>query len=504
MRTNSAMRVALVLSLYSLLLSGGAAAAAPPSRPNASRPNILFIILDDWGANHASVHGVPWIQTPNIDRVAREGVIFTNCFTNNPKCSPCRASILTGRNTWQLAEACNHFGVFPHRWPVYTELLEEAGYLVGYTGKGWGPGDFRAGGFEENPAGKAYNRRRITPPQAGISAIDYAGNFEDFLKDRKEGQPFCFWLGPTEPHLPYEQGAGRRAGKNPKSVRLPAYYPDSDVIRNDFLDYATEVEWADQHIGRALKLLEESGELDNTVIVITSDHGPPLPRMKGQIYEHGFHIPLYIRWGAGTKGGRTVEDFINVRDFAPTFLELAGVDVPESMTGTSFVYALKSEQSGWIDRNRNWIVIGKERHDIGRPYDQGYPVRAIRTPEWLYVLNYHPERWPVGNPETGYRNCDASPTKWLLLSRFDQYYRLNFGKRPREELYHVASDPDCVKNLADQAAYRHIKVALKEKMLQELRRDRDPRVFGNGDIFETYEYVGNRGHSYDAWLEYSR
>lgn len=498
------MRCRVIWTLLFAMSSLAVPLASGQASEGQTRPNILFIILDDWGANHASVHGVPWISTPNIDRVAREGVIFSNCFTNNPKCSPCRASILTGRNTWQLAEACNHFGVFPHRWPVYTELLEQAGYHVGYTGKGWGPGDYRAGGFEENPAGKAYNRRRTQPPQSGISNIDYAANFADFLQDRKEGQPFCFWLGPTEPHLPYEQGAGRRAGKDPSTVQLPAYYPDSNVIRNDFLDYATEVEWADVHIGRALKLLEETGELDNTVIVITSDHGPPLPRMKGQIYEHGFHIPLYIRWGAVTAGGRTVEDFINVRDFAPTFLELAGVEIPQTVTGTSFLYALRSDKSGWIDPSRNWVVVGKERHDIGRPYDQGYPVRAIRTTEWLYILNYHPERWPVGNPETVYRNCDASPTKWLLLSRFDDYYRLNFGKRPREELYHVATDPDCVKNLASDPRYRRTKVLLREQMLRELRRDRDPRVFGNGEVFETYQYVGRRTHSYDAWLEHSR
>ncbi len=468
----------------------------------SERPNILFIILDDWGAGHASIHGVPWISTPNIDRIAREGVIFSNCFTNNPKCSPCRASILTGRNSWQLAEACNHFGVFPHRWPVYTELLEEAGYLVGYTGKGWGPGDYKAGGFKQNPAGKAYNQHRLKPPQAGVSAIDYAANFAEFLQQRKPGQPFCFWLGPTEPHQPYEQGIGIRRGKRPEQVKLPAYYPNARIIKSDFLDYATEIEWVDQHVGRVLELLEEAGELDNTVIVVTSDHGPPFPRMKGQIYEHGFHIPLYVRWGQGTKGGRVVEDFINVRDFAPTFLELAGVPVPPSVTGRSFVYALRSEQSGWIDRSRNVVLIGKERHDIGRPHDWGYPVRAIRTPEWLYILNYHPERWPVGNPETGYRNCDASPTKWLLLSRFDEFYRLNFGKRPRHELYRVSEDPDCVRNLAYDPRYRAVKQKLREQMEELLRRDGDPRVLGNGDVFETYEYVGRKSHGWDAWLKY--
>ncbi|WP_145268409.1 sulfatase family protein [Tautonia plasticadhaerens] len=484
-----------------------AAATAPGSTVGAGqqgRPNILFAIADDWGRDHAGAYGCTWVGTPAFDRVAREGVLFSNCFTSNPKCSPCRASILTGRNTWQLEEACNHFGLFPHKWPVYPDLLERAGYHVGYTGKGWGPGDFRAGGFDRNPAGPGYSEHLARPPHASMSNVDYARNFEAFLQDRGEGEPFCFWYGATEPHRAYEEGAGLRAGRDPESVTVPSYYPDNGTVRSDLLDYALEVEWFDAHLGRMIDHLESIGELEDTIIVVTSDHGMPFPRVKGQIYDDGFHLPLAVRWGAEASPGRVVEDFINVRDFAPTFLEAAGVEIPGSITGRSFLALLSSDGSGWVDESRNRMLVGKERHDLGRPLDAGYPVRAIRTPEYLYVHNFEPDRWPAGNPETSYPNVDNGPTKTLLASRFDDFYRLSFGKRPREELYVVSEDPDCVRNLARDPEHRAIKERLRDEMETALRAEGDPRMLGMGWIFDTYEYTGPRNHSYEAWLGHHR
>lgn len=480
-----------------LLLIGAelVAAADPP------RPNVLFAIADDWGHGHAGIYGCKWVKTPAFDRVGREGVLFENCFTSNPKCSPCRASILTGRNSWQTEEACCHFGIFPNKWAVFPDLLEEEGYCIGLTGKGWGPGDYKAGGFARNPAGPSFDKRKVAAPQSGIGSNDYAGNFRDFLATRKNGQPFCFWYGASEPHRTYEVGSGVRAGKDPRLVDLPKFFPDSRAIRSDYLDYALEVEWFDSHLGRMLEILADTGELENTIVVVTSDHGEPFPRVKGQIYERGFHLPLAVRWGKRAKGGRTVSDFVNVRDFMPTFLEAAGAKVPESVTGRSFLPALASEKSGWIDPARNRMLVGKERHDLGRPDDLGYPVRALRTPEYLYVRNYEPDRWPAGNPETGYRNVDGGPTKEFLLERFDRFYKLGFGKRPAEELYRVDRDPDCVENLATVEGHAEVNAKLRTEMENLLKADADPRVMGRGAIFDTYKYVGDRKHAYDTWLQ---
>src|SRR4051794_19582640 len=170
MSKNDAVRrtIGATLSLGLLLgwLSPPTLGDEPPR--TGRRPNLLLAIADDWSNGHSSIAGCRWVKTPAFDRVAREGALFSNCFTNNPKCSPCRASLLTGRNSWQLEEAMCHFGVFPAKWPVYPDVLEQAGYLVGHTGKGWGPGDFKAGGFKRNPAGPAYQEYKNKPPYQGI------------------------------------------------------------------------------------------------------------------------------------------------------------------------------------------------------------------------------------------------------------------------------------------------------------------------------------------------
>ena len=492
------------LSLLAVLLCACPTPArdeADDAKPAADRPNVLFVIADDWGWPHAGVLGCDWVATPNFDRVAQDGVLFKNCFTSNPKCSPCRASILTGRNTWQTGAAINHFGIFPHDWPVYPEVLEKAGYKVGYTGKGWGPGDYEAGGFDRNPAGPNYSRIKTQPPYGGIANTDYAANFAAFLDEKKEGEPFSFWLGTHEPHQVYEIGSGVRSGKKPGDVDLPGFYPNDKTIRKDLLDYSLEVEWFDTHLGRALKHLEDRGLLENTLVVVTSDHGMPFPRVKGQIYEWGFHIPLAVMWPAKVKAGRTVEDLINVRDFMPTFLEAAGVEVPPSVTGTSILGILTGTAQGWVE-GRKVMLVGKERHDVGRPDDAGYPVRAIRTDQYLYVHNFTPDRWPAGNPETNYNNTDDSPTKTALISRFNRWYQLSFGKRPAEELFDIQSDPDCLQNLANDPGHRAAKHDLTTRMFKMLADEGDPRALGREEIFHTYRYTGNSTHGWEDWARW--
>lgn len=485
----------------SVNLTAGLAAAAATAQ-TASRPNVLFIIFDDWGHQHAGAYGCTWVKTPNFDRVAREGVLFRNAFTSNPKCSPCRATILTGRNTWQLKEAISHYSIFPPDFAVYPDTLEAAGYFVGLTGKGWGPGDFQSTGWKRNPAGTPFTKRTTKPPYTGIANNDYAANFDDFLTARPAGRPFCFWMGFQEPHRAYEEGSGLRAGRKPADVTVPKYLPDDAVIRNDLNDYALEVEYADAHIGRALAKLEAIGELDNTLVIVTSDHGMPFPRVKGQIYEDGFHLPLAVRWPKQIPAGRTVDDFINTRDFAPTICEAAGVTPAGTVTGKSFLDVLKSKQSGTIDASRNTMLVAKERHDIGRPNDAGYPVRGIRTREFFYARNYEPARWPAGDPETGYRNVDDSPSKRQVLNKFDDYYRMSFGKRPAEELYDIQADPECLNNLAANPKYALEMRKLRDRMEEMLRAEGDPRMLGRADFFDTIRYTGPRGHSYDEWLKH--
>ena len=491
-----AMRIPLFLLSLLCIFSGHAFSA------DAEKPNILFIIFDDWnGSTHAGVAGCDWVKTPNFDRIAREGVLFKNAFTSNPKCSPCRASILTGRNTWQLREAVSHGGYFPAGFETYPDLLEKCGYTVGLTGKGWGPGDFKGlAKRTRNPAGPNFDQKNQDVPTTGIAKNDYPANFEAFLAQREKGKPFCFWMGFHEPHRPYELGSGVRLGKKLEDVKVPAFLPDNAIVRGDLADYAIEVEWGDTQIGRALKILEAAGELDRTLVVVTSDHGMPFPYVKGQIHEDAFHLPLAMRWPRAIKAGRVVEDFVNVRDLAPTYMELAGLKPHEQMTGKSLVNILRSEKSGWIE-NRDTMLAGKERHDIGRPHDWGYPVRALRTKDFLYVHNFHPDRWPAGNPETDFGNCDPGPTKEVIKLLGGYYYDLSFGKRLPDELYDLKHDPECVNNLASDLAHAQTVEEMRYTMMRMLKEEQDPRALGDEAIFDTYEYLGNRAKSFDTWLK---
>lgn len=467
------------------------------------RPNILFAIADD--ASHFGTYGHAFVKTPACDWLAKNGVLFRNAFTSNPKCAPSRATILTGRYPWQLKDACNHNCYFPPDYPVYPDLLEQAGYFMGYTGKGWGPGNYERAGYSHNPAGHEFNRFILTPPDGSrICDCDYTENFRDFLRQRPADMPFCFWYGCREPHRKYNYGEGLRGGKRLEEVgELPSYWPDEERVRVDLLDYAYEVEWFDLHLGKMLKLLEECGELDNTLIIATSDNGCPFPRVKGQMYEQDFHLPLIARFGTRSGAGRQIDDLIQFSDFAPTFLEAAGVPVPESITGKSFWNLIVSDQSGRVDPERRFAYFGREKQDVGRENDLGYPVRCVRDYRYLYIRNFAPERWPAGNPETGFTNCDSSPTKTAVLELHekgdDTYFTPCFGKRPLEELYDITTDPECMKNLASDPAFEKERGYYWEVLQSFLRETGDPRIFGNGDVFEQYPHSKIGMH---AWAHY--
>jgi|GEM_PF-63279 len=466
----------------------------------AERPNILFAIADDWSFGHAGAYGCSWVDTPNFDRLAREGILFQRAYTPNAKCAPSRAILLTGRNSWQLERAGNHMAFFPAKFGGWMERLAAAGYTSAFTGKGWGPGFANdAEGKRRKITGTAWTKLKAKPQAKAISNNDYAGNFAAFLQAQPDKKPWAFWYGTTEPHRGYELGVGVKRGKKLADVEVPAYWPDTPEVRGDMLDYAVEVEHFDTHLGRIVDTLEKAGQLDNTLIVATSDHGMPFPRCKGQAYDDSNHIPLAIRWPDGIEGrGRVVEDYVSHADFAPTFLQAAGVAEPgpimQPITGRSLFDIFAVDGSGQVVAERDHILVGKERHDIGRPNSWGYPIRGIHVDNKLYLQNFETGRWPGGNPETGYLNCDASPTKTVLLNQrregYTPFWLQNFGKRPAEEMYDVANDPDCVDNLAEDPKHQELKAALKKRLFDSLKAEGDPRMDGKGHVFDRYPYSG--------------
>lgn len=460
----------------------------------SKKPNILICIADDAGHMGKSVS---WVNTPAFDRVASEGISFSNAYTPNAKCAPSRACLLTGRNSWQLKEAANHWNNFSAEFRTYPETLKDFGYFTGFTGKGWGPGNpGEVDGKTRELCGNAWSSIKREVPTNSIATTDYAANFIDFYNHKQEDQAFCFWYGAREPHRRYEYGSSLKAGKKLSDIKeVPPFFPDNDIVRTDILDYALEVEYFDSHVTEILDFLESKGELDNTIVIVTSDHGMPFPRAKSDEYDDSNHIPLAIMWGKEIKNpGRVIDEYISLIDIAPTFFEAIGLNWEETgmqeTPGTSLLPFLKGENKGF----RDFVLIGKERHDVGRPNDYGYPIRGIVRGDWMYLRNYRPDLWPAGNPECGYSTVDGSPTKTeVLKSRHNPETKYlwdwSFGKRPVEELFYLPDDPYCINNLAMNAKHKPVKDELISKMEEELKKQGDPRMFGNGDIFHTYYYT---------------
>ncbi|WP_439130879.1 sulfatase family protein [Polaribacter sp.] len=493
----------LIFLVFSIFLL----ARCTENKKETQRPNILFCIMDD-ASPHMSAYGYDWVNTPAFDKLAANGILFTNAYTPNAKCAPSRASLITGRNSWQLEEGANHVNNFPAKFRTFPEVLRENGYKTGKTGKGWGPGDpGKINGEKRLLIGESYNTIKTKPWANKMSNEDYASNFNEFLKDTTD-KPWFFWYGAREPHRRYEYGSGVRKGRKITEIdSVPSFWPDNEVIRNDMLDYALEIEYADSHLEKMIEELEKQGVLDNTIIVFTSDHGMPFPRVKAQEYKYSNHVPLAIMWGKGIKNpGRTVKDMISFIDFAPTILELAGIDYQKSgmksSPGKSLTDIFNSEKSGQVNPERDMIVIGKERHDYSRPNNQGYPIRGIMSEDYLYLYNYDISLWPAGNPEIGYLDIDGSPTKTEILNLFregkeDKYWKCSMGKRTtNEEFFNIKNDVECMNNLAFDANLQGLKSDMKDRMEKILKDQKDPRMFGNGNVFNTYGYSEEKGWNY--------
>ncbi len=459
---------------------GGCAVGA--KKQVGRRPNILFALADDWGWPHAGVCGDTVVKTATFDRLAKEGVLFEYAYISSPSCTPCRNSIVTGQQFYRLDAGANLHSTLDINHPNFMYLLRDSGYEIGHWRKAWGPGDASVGGYKGHPCGPA-------------------SSFEKFMQGRDKAKPFCFWFGTTDPHRRYDKGSGAKSGIDVDKVHVPAFFPNEREVRSDIADYYFEVQRWDNDVSEALKLIERAGQLDNTIIVMTGDHGMPFPRCKGNLYDWGSRVPLAIRWGEKVPSDRRLTDFTSLTDLAPTFLEAAGIEAPKVMTGKSLLGALQKEGQGRIDRKRDFMVFGRERHVPAQkmPSMAGYPSRAIRTDKWLLILNLEPDRWPAGVPEGSthpmgsYADCDNGPTKSVIMKSKDdpkpaRFYDVCFGKRPAIELYDCQKDPEQVNNLAGDPAHAGTVKKLREKLAAYLKETEDPRFTEKKVKFDEYPY----------------
>ena len=526
-----------LLRLLVLAFLTAFATAARSAEP-APRWNILFVFSDDWGryaSVYAGIDGKPSIndaiKTPNVDRIAREGVAFRRAFVNAPSCTPCRSSLLSGRYFFNTGRAAILQGaVWDEKIPSFPLLLRDAGYHIGKSYKVWSPGtpaDAPFGGqqYAYEKSGRAPNNfsEEVTDRVAKGMSIAAArdellaqvrGNFDAFLADRKPGQPWHYFFGTTTTHRKWIKGSGKKLwGIEPEALKgkMPAFLPDVPEVREDVADYLGECQAVDAYVGVLRARLEAAGELDRTLIVLSGDHGMPgVPSGKCNLYDHGTAVPLVMRVPGG-KAGRVVDDFVCLPDLAPTFMAIGGAKIPDGLYGRSLLNVIRSDRSGQIEADRTWVITGRERHvEDAREGYLPYPMRALRTKDFVYIRNFAESRMPMGdvkgahtatlaaledNTRLGLADMDASPTKaWLVAHRDDPkwkwVYEHAFGRRPAEELYDLRADPDQVKNVAGDPKYAKTRAEMGERLMATLRAANDPRVVGDGQTFERPPFSG--------------
>lgn len=511
--------------LKGILLTSLSTCIGHAEQAKAQRPNILFAFGDDLGRYFRIYHTLEGgntpaalVKTPNADRLSEEGALFVNAHVCAPSSTPCRSALLSGQYFWRTGLGAILQGAeWDDNIPSYPLLLQANGYHIGRTYKVWYPG---------TPANAPYGGDKNTFEKYGTDFCRFSqtvlqktdpdeierekqrlydevvGNFQQFLDARPSSDtPFCYWWGPWNTHREWEKGSGKKLwGINPDDLKgkMPKSLPDVAEIREDFADYLGEIQAFDHALGLIIKKLEEIGELDNTVIVVSGDHGiPGFPRAKCNLYNFGTHVPLIIRYPPMVKAGRIIEDFVNLMDLAPTFLELGEIRPPKVMTGKSLVPILKADKSGQIDPKRTYVVTGIERHvAAAREGNLPYPRRAITTSRYKYIRNFAPDRWPIGCIGNRYPDLDEGPTKnWFLANIHNERYQtevqLGFGKRPYEELYDLERDPDEITNVAEDPAYSGIKRQLADLLDKELTESNDPRVQPGPCPFEKLPFTAS-------------
>lgn len=403
------------------LLVGGCLAIFRTEVTAAEQPvNFLIFLADDQGENDLSCYGHPVLRTPNIDRLATEGMRFDRAFLTISSCSPSRASILTGRYPHSTCAEDLHQPL-PADQRTLARTLHDVGYHCMAVGK-WHLGDDERAHWD-----------RIVE----CAGQDTGAEAVDLLADRPKDKPFFFWVATKDPHRPFDVDAIPRP-HDPADVVVPPYLPDHPLIRKELAQYYDEITRFDTHVGLVCDELKKQGVLDRTCIVYLSDNGMPFPRAKTTLYDSGIRTPLIVRYPPLVRPGTVHRGLASVVDIAPTLLDLAGLQQP-TMQGRSMIAILKDAKAA----GRDVIFAEANWHD----YEKF--TRAVRSETFLLVRNYYWDK-PLWNSVDsinsitwkGYLEMRAAGK----LTAAQQF--LFVEPRPFEELYDLRNDPHCLKNVA--------------------------------------------------------
>lgn len=441
-------RTILGVCLVSLMIGQVWAQATTP-------PNVVLIIADDLAWDDTGAYGNKKVRTPNLDRLAREGMKFTRAFVAISSCSPSRASLITGRYPHNTDAEQLHWPL-PAEQVTFVEKLKAAGYWTAASGK-WHLGEAVKNRFDlvDDPGEAGFQ----TDPKTGkMLAQDDSGaaGWIPVLRQRPKDKPFFLWFAALDPHRDYVENSI----PNPhgaEDVIVPPYLPDTIEVRKELALYYDEIARLDGNVGKVMAELKQQGVAENTLILFISDNGRPFPRAKTTLYDSGSKTPLIVRWPKTIRRGVIAEGLVSSVDVAPTILQLAGVPIPSSVQGKSFAAILTNPKA----KTRDAIYAEKNWHD----YEDR--TRAVRTERFKYIRNDYPDL-----PLTTSADSGRSPTMDAIRrlrkegKLTAQQSRIFQTPRPAEELYDVSADPHEFQNLANDPRYAKTLAELREKLRQ--------------------------------------
>jgi len=469
------MRSKLITSLLlgGSVLSGAATTCAFASNHNKKevknqlKPNVLWIVADDLGTDLAC-YGNPDIQTPNLDKLASQAVRFTNCFTSAAVCSPSRSGMITG--LYPVSINCHQHRTRPEAMcplpdgvKVITEYFEQAGYFT-FNGNCEHP---------NRPGKQDYNFKTDYEIYDGID-----------WRERQEGQPFFGQIQIHKPHRPFLRDLKRPVDAS--KVKLPPYWPNHKLARQDWAFYLETVQLVDNEVGKILQRLKEEGLADNTFVFFVGDQGSPMMRHKQFLYDGGTHTPLMVRFPNGENAGEVRDELISNIDLSATSLQLAGLDIPAYMQGQNFLGDHTPRQEVYTMRDRRDETVDR--------------IRAVRTNKYKYIRNFYPEKaytqynaykrnqYPVlPLMEVLKEQKELTPVQLLFLE----------PTRPAEELYDLESDPFEINNLAANQNFTSVKNDLSQK-LDRWIGEHDKATYPEDQVEIDY-WIGQMGKMDSLW-----
>lgn len=451
--------------LWCLLFSGrifSQEANSAVASESDSRPNIVLIIADDMAWDDSSPYGHESIPTPNLQRLADEGMKFEKGFVTVSSCSPSRASIITGQYP-TTTDADELHWPLPKEKITFVEKLKAAGYWTGAAGK-WHLGDAVKDRFDkvievdtsgfQLPSGSDGSSGKFKETLAG-EAQSGCADWMDLIDGREKSKPFFVWLAALDPHRPYHDGIVPNAA-TAESVKIPPYHPDTAEVRKDYQLYYDEIIRLDKYVGLVLDKLKEQGIDENTMICFISDNGRPFPRDKTTLYDSGIRSPFLVRWPDVVEAGSVCGEIVSSVDIARTCMEIAKIEsISPLFKGRSFLPQLIDPTKP----GREYIYAEKNWHDFEDH------ARAVRNKRYKYIRNYYDDL-PLTPPADAVRSPTYEEMKRLGREKKLLPHQLACFVAPRdkEELYDTEEDPFELNNVAADPRYASVVLAMRSAL----------------------------------------